>query len=101
LPPRPAKFTESAGRIIALTDVQCDALMTTAIGSSDPDLWFFVAFGLNTAMRHGEIVAARWEHLDLANRRLFVPELGGQRQQPITPELAELLISEHESARRS
>ena len=25
-------------------------------------------------MRHSEIMAARWDHLDLANRRLFIPD---------------------------
>src|SRR5439155_22570076 len=81
VPARPKKLAESAGRIIALTDEQCDALMTAAIGSANPDLWLFVAFGLNTAMRHSEILSARWDMLDLANRRLFVPDAkAGQRE---------------------
>jgi len=97
VPPRPKKLSESAGRIIALTDEQADQLMTAAIGSADPYLWLFVAFGLNTAMRHGEIMAARWEQLDLARCRLFIPDAkAGQREQPITPELAELLARERE-----
>lgn len=97
LPARPKKLVESSGRIIALTDEQCDALMTTSVVSADPDLWLFVAFGLNTAMRHGEIMAARWEHLDLANRRLFIPDAkAGEREQPITPEIADLLARERE-----
>ena len=96
-PARPKKLAESAGRIIALTDDECDALMAAAVASADPDLWLFVAFGLNTAMRHGEIMAARWDHLDLANRRLFIPDAkAGEREQPITPELAELLARERE-----
>ena len=71
--------------------------MTTSVVSADPDLWLFVAFGLNTAMRHGEIMAARWEHLDLANRRLFIPDAkAGEREQPITPEIADLLARERE-----
>jgi integrase len=97
LPARPAKFTESAGRIIALTDQECDALMTAAIAGADIDLWLFVAFGLNTAMRHSEIMAARWDQLDLAKHRLHIPKAkAGQREQPITPELAELLTRERE-----
>lgn len=100
LPTRPKKLAESAGRIIALTDEQSDALMTAAIGSSDPDLWIFVAFGLNTAMRHSEIMSARWDQLDIPNRRLFIPDAkAGQREQPITVELAELLASERETRR--
>jgi len=93
----PTKFAESAGRIIALTDEQCDRLMRAAIGSPDPDLYLFVAFGLNTAMRHGEILAARWDQLDLANRRLFIPDAkAGQRDQPLTSELADLLAQERD-----
>jgi integrase len=77
VPARPKKLAESTGRIIALTDDECDALMTAAVASVDPDLWLFVAFGLNTAMRHGEIMAAQWNQLDdIANRRLFIPDEG-------------------------
>jgi integrase len=91
------KLAESAGRIIALTDEHCDALMQAAIAAGNPDCWLFVAFGLNTAMRHDEIMCARWEQLDLANRRLFIPDAkAGQREQPITPELAEILARERE-----
>jgi integrase len=97
LPTRPKHLRESGGRIIALDDDQCDALMTSAVASADPYLWLFVAFGLNTAMRHGEIMAARWDQLDLVNRRLFIPDAkAGQREQPITPELAEMLTRERE-----
>jgi integrase len=97
IPTRPKKLAESAGRIIALTDEECDRLMRAAIAGADPDLWLFVAFGLNTAMRHSEILASRWDQLDFVNRRLFVPDAkAGQREQPITPELAELLAAERE-----
>ncbi len=65
VPVRAKKAKESDGRIIALAADDCDALMTAAIAGADPDLWLFVAFGLNTAMRHSEILAARWDQLDL------------------------------------
>jgi integrase len=97
VPARPQKLAESAGRIIALTNDECDALLQAAIAGADPDLWLFVAFGLNTAMRHSEILAARWDQLDLARRRLFIPDAkAGEREQPITTELAELLTREIE-----
>jgi len=71
--------------------------MAAAVSSADSDLWLFVAFGLNTAMRHAEIMAARWDQLDLVNRRLFIPDAkAGQREQPITTELAEVLADERE-----
>lgn len=89
------KLTEGEGRIVALTGAQCDTLMRAAVGSADPYCWLFVAFGLNTAMRHSEILAVRFADLDLDNLRLFVPDAkAGQRTQPITPELAEILRQE-------
>ncbi|TDI58154.1 MAG: site-specific integrase, partial [Alphaproteobacteria bacterium] len=55
-------------------------------------------FGLNTAMRHSEILRSRFDHLDLNNLRLFIPRAkAGMREQPITPELAEMLRKEQES----
>jgi integrase len=91
------KLPEGDGRIIALSDEQCDALQRAAITGGNPDLWLFVAFGLNTAMRHDEIMCARWDELDLANLRLFIPNAkSGERKQPITPELAEILERERE-----
>ena len=96
-PPRPKKLAEGAGRIVALTDLECEALMAAAVAAADPDLWLFVAFGLNTAMRHAEIMAVRWDRIELDRRRLFIPDAkAGQREQPITRELAELLKRERE-----
>jgi integrase len=97
LPARPKKLDEPKGRIIALTSDECDALMAAAIAGPDVDVWLFVAFGLNTAMRHAEILAARWDQLDLDRRRLFIPEAkAGQRSQPLTEELVEILRRERE-----
>ena len=98
LPCRPKMLEEGEGRIIALTDAQCDALMRGAVASADTYCWLFVAFGLNTAMCHGEILASRFDQLDLDNLRLFIPDAkAGQREQPITPQLAELLRKERET----
>ena len=97
LPARPKKFKETGGRIIALTNEQCDELIRAAIGSADSDCWLFVAFGLNTAMRHSEILRARFDHVDFDKLRLFIPEAkAGEREQPITPELAAMLRKERE-----
>ena len=97
---RPGKITklaESGGRIVALSDNQADALLQAAVGDEDPDCWLFVAFGLNTAMRHSEIIRARFDQLDLDKLRLHIPQAkAGEREQPITPELAVILYKERE-----
>ena len=96
-PCRLRMLEESPGRLIALSDDQCVALMRAGVESADPFCWLFVAFGLNTAMRHSEILAARFDKIDFNNLRLFVPDAkAGQRAQPITPELADMLRAERE-----
>jgi integrase len=86
---------KTQGRIVALTDGQADALLRGAIADDDPQCWLFVAFGLNTAMRHSEILRARYEQLNLDKQRIFVPKAkGGRREQPITLELADILRKE-------
>jgi integrase len=88
---------ENPGRIIALSDDECASLLRASVASVDPFCWLFVAFGLNTAMRHSEILAARFDKIDFNKHRLFVPEAkAGQREQPITPELSEILRAERE-----
>jgi len=97
VPCRPKMLAESQGRIIALTGPECDALMRATVGSADPYCWLFVAFGLNTTMRHSEILAARFDQLDFDKLRLFVPRAkAGQREQPITPQLADMLDRERD-----
>lgn len=99
---RPCRITmleKSQGRIIALSDDQADALLTAATADEDPYCWLFVAFGLNTAMRHAEILRARFDQLDLDHNRLLIPQAkAGMREQPITPELATMLKREREMA---
>jgi integrase len=89
---------KTQGRIIALTDEQANALLKAAIADDDPYCWLFVAFGLNTAMRHREILRSRFERLDFDRLRLFIPHAkSGRREQPITPQLAEMLRQEREN----
>jgi integrase len=102
IPARPCEIgllKEGEGRRFTLTDDEASALLNAAIADSDPYCWLFVAFGLNTAMRHSEILAARFDRLDFDKLRLYVPDAkAGQREQPITPELAALLKREQEMA---
>jgi hypothetical protein len=51
---RPCKIRlleKTQGRIIALTHEQAESLLKAAIADNDSQIWLFVAFGLNTAMR--------------------------------------------------
>jgi len=91
------KDKESEGRIIALTDQEADALLKAALADQDTFLWLFVAFGLNTAMRHGEILRTRFEHIDFDRCRLYLPTAkAGSREQPITPDLRDILSKERD-----
>ena len=67
------------------------------MADEEPYCWLFVAFGLNTAMRHSEILASRFGHIDFDNNRLQIPRAkAGAREQPITTELANILKKERE-----
>jgi hypothetical protein len=49
-------------------------------------------FGLGTAMRHREILGARFDQIDWVRRRLHIPKAkAGAREQPLTAALVEIL----------
>ena len=90
-------LAEENGRRVALTDDECDALITAAIGDQDTYCWLFVMFGLNTAMRHAEILGVRFDQIDFDKRRILISDAkAGEREQPITPELTKVLLDERE-----
>ena len=96
---RPSKIVKSGdegpGRIRALDHEERDRLLAAALASAEPLCWLFVAYGLNTAMRHEEILASRFEHIDFSHRRQFVPDAkGGARVQTVTAELVDILKRE-------
>ncbi len=96
-PCRVSKLEESEGRITALSDDQIEALINAAVADEEPDCWLFIAFGLNTAMRHSEMLRARFDQIDFEHNRLFLPKAkSGQREQPLTPELVAILKNEQE-----
>ena len=69
-----------------------EALTKAAIQDQDGRLWLFVAFGLGAAMRLSEIMRVRYDDIDFANRRIWINQAkAGEREQPITPLLAEAL----------
>jgi integrase len=97
--PRIEKPREPRKQIRVLTDAQCKALMTTAIADQDDLLWLFVAFGLGAAMRHSEIMRVRYDDVDFATRRIWINKAkAGEREQPITPALADALARQRKSA---
>ena len=72
-PCKVTKLKENEGRMVVLSDAECNALLRAAVADQDTYCWLFVAFGLNTAMRHGEILRTRFEHLDTEDMWLLRP----------------------------
>lgn len=91
------KAQEACKPITVLTDEQSEDLMKAAIADQDGRLWLFVAFGLNAAMRHREILKVKYSQIDFTARRIFIPQAkAGEREQPITPALAAALTRQRE-----
>lgn len=89
------RLIEGRGRIVALSREQCYALIEAAKADEDPDLWLFVVIGLQTSMRHGEIRRLRFDQFDEDRRRFYIPQAkAGEREQPITLDLAKILAGE-------
>ncbi|MBD3761464.1 site-specific integrase [Rhizorhabdus sp.] len=96
------KQTEAQKPMAVLTDAQADNLMKGAVADQDGRLWLFVMFGLNAAMRHREILAVRYEHIDFEARRIFIPQAkAGEREQPITQALADALKQQQQMEKDS
>jgi integrase len=97
--PKIHKGAETPKPITVLTVYECSKLMKAAKDDSDDRLYLFVAFGLNAAMRHSEIVAVRYDQIDFSNRRIFIPVAkAGSREQPLTPALTDMLAKDRETA---
>ena len=100
LPAKPCRIrmaAEERPAIRVLDEAEVQALLQAALADSDPDVFLFIAFGLSSAMRHSEILGVRFEHVDFARLRLFIPKAkAGAREQPITRGLADLLRREQQ-----
>jgi integrase len=91
--PEIKKVAEGAKPIAILSEQDADSLMRAALEDEDDRLWLFVAFGLGAAMRDREILRARYDQIDFETRRIFIPlAKAGEREQPITPSLAEAVL---------
>lgn len=90
--PEIEKGAEARKPITVLSEADATKLMAAAVEDRDPRLWLFVAFGLNAAMRHSEILKVRYEHVDYEARRIFIPDAkAGEREQPITLALTDMI----------
>lgn len=93
--PEIKKGEEPSKKIVVLTDKTAADLYQGAIADQDSLTWLFVVIGLNSAMRHSEILRIRWEDVDFEQRRIHLEKAkAGQRTQPISESLATMLLQE-------
>jgi integrase len=93
------KTMEARRARVLLADSEVEALLRAAGEDSNPQVLVFVHFALGSAMRHREILRAKYSEIDWQNLRLAVPVAkSGQRLQPISVALRDLLRRERELA---
>ena len=93
------KKTPKLKPMIALSSAESAALLAAAAGDQDPDSFVFIAAGLFSAMRHGEILRTEYREIQFERCILYIPEAkAGAREQPITPQLAAILRKRQQSA---
>ncbi|MBT4710390.1 MAG: site-specific integrase [Alphaproteobacteria bacterium] len=91
--------SEHNQRDFVLSHDQERQLLDAALQDSNPFVHLFVRVGLATGLRHSEILAARFEHLDSVRRRLRVRVKGGRlRNQPLTKGITAALVEERRMA---
>jgi integrase len=79
----------------ALSAEQTNALMDAAIADQDGRLWLFVAIGLGTGMRHGEIIRRRYDEIDWGANRFEIDRAkAGARLQPFPGWVREALLQQ-------
>jgi integrase len=86
------RVKEARKKINILSDDQVDRLIQAAMADQDGYVWLFVMFGMNTAMRHSEILQRRYDEVDWDHCRIWINKAkAGEREQPITPSLRDAL----------
>ena len=86
-------------RDFVLAPEERTALLNAALQDSNTRVWLFILIGLDTSLRHTEILNARFDKFDRTRRRLTVKVKGGDvRDQPLTRALTETLQQEREMA---
>ncbi|WP_454757225.1 tyrosine-type recombinase/integrase [Cupriavidus campinensis] len=92
---RPAKMRrtkETGGRIVYLSADQVKRVIACAREDTNPQILPFILIGLSSAMRAGEILSIRREHVGVDKARIFIPKAkAGMREQPITRDVADFL----------
>ena len=82
-----------------LDDDEKARLLEAAMADSNSFIWLFITLGLHTSLRHGEVLSARFDHIDVPRRRLRVRVKGGRwREQPLTRGITDILMREREMA---
>jgi integrase len=91
--PQIPKVREARKKIRILSVDQRQRLLTAAANDIDPHIYLFVMFGLNSSMRHGEIVCRRFDEIDFDHCRIWIDRAkAGEREQPITLGLRDALL---------
>ncbi|WP_395000402.1 tyrosine-type recombinase/integrase [Sphingomonas sp.] len=91
------RVKEARKKINILSPEQADRLMSAATADQDGYIWLFVLFGLNTAMRHTEILERRFDEIDWDSCRIWIDKAkAGEREQPITSSLRDALLRQRE-----
>ncbi|MDP7561043.1 MAG: tyrosine-type recombinase/integrase, partial [Planctomycetota bacterium] len=90
---------ESGRREHVLSTEEKESLLVATLNDSNTRIWLFIMVGLNTSLRHREILSSRFENFDASRRRLRVKVKGGEwREQPLTRTITKILQHEREMA---
>lgn len=98
---RKPKLGTSRDRRVAETEIAI--LLEGAKQSRNPHLEPSIVLAIETGMRRGELLAMRWEHLDLNQRILLIPmtKNGHPRRIPLTTKATETLLTLREGGATS
>jgi len=89
------KPKSAPGRDRRLTNREERLILRYCHNFSNHELYAIVVIALETAMRQGEILALRWEHINLKSRIAHLPETknGTKRDVPLSNKAREVFIS--------
>lgn len=91
-----AKPKNPQGRSRILDEVETNALLEALKPTGRRSIWMLplVKLALETAMRRGELLGLRWEHVDLGRRTIFLKltKNGTSRTVPLSSNAVQILI---------